>query len=77
MHSTAWMVFAAMSPVLGAQSAGFRAGAFAADITPTEFRVIVNGGFLERVASEARDRLYARAIVMEKGAVRIPVVVVD
>ena len=71
------MAFAAMSSVLGAQSAGFRAGAFAADITPTEFPVIVNGGFLERVASEARDRLYARAIVMEKGAVRIAVVVVD
>jgi hypothetical protein len=71
------MAFAAMSSILGAQSSRFSAGAFAVDITPTDFPVIVNGGFLERVASDARDRLYARAIVMEKGAVRIAVVVVD
>ena len=55
----------------------FRAGAFAVDITPSRFPVIVNGGFLERIGNQAHDRLYARAIVMQKGAFQIALVVVD
>jgi hypothetical protein len=72
-------IFAVVAASIGISVAdsGFRAGAFAVDITPTDFPVIVNGGFLERVATEARDRLYARAIVMESGATRIVLVVAD
>lgn len=55
----------------------FRAGAFAVDITPKKFPVIINGGFLEQVASQANDRLHARAIVLEKGKLRLAIVVVD
>lgn len=77
MRLRAWVAFTAISPLLGAQSPGFRAGAFQTDITPTLFPVIVNGGFLEKIASEAHDRLHARAIVMERGGIRIAVAVVD
>src|SRR4051812_12283507 len=68
---------ACVSAALAAEGPVFRAGAFAVDITPNEFPVIVNGGFLEKVASEAHGRLHARAIVMENGAVRVAVVVAD
>ena len=34
-----------------------KAGAFAVDITPEKFPVIVNGGFNARKASRANDRL--------------------
>jgi hypothetical protein len=63
-----------------AQTSGsdsFRAGAFAVDVTPNRFPVIINVGFLERIANQDHDRLYARALVMEKGAVRVAIVVVD
>ena len=65
---------------LGAQTpdtSRFRAGASSVDITPRKFPVIVNGNFLENIVDKAHDRLYARALVMEHGAVRIAVVVVD
>ena len=40
-----------------------RAGAAAVDITPTQFPVIVNGGFLERRADKAHWSLHARCLV--------------
>ncbi len=54
-----------------------RAGAAAVDITPTEFPVIINGGFLERTANQAHDRLMARALVLDDGSTRLAIVVVD
>lgn len=77
MPSRTLLAIALVSAALGAEKSAFRAGAFAVDITPAEFPVIVNGGFLDRIATEAHDRLYARAIVMEQGAVRIAIVVAD
>jgi len=41
-----------------------RAGAFAIDITPKEFPVLVNGMFTERRATRAHDRLHARCLVL-------------
>ena len=62
----------------GASAApAFRAGAFAQDITPTQFPVIVNGGFTEVIATKANDTLHARAIVLEDGKEKIAIVVVD
>ncbi|PHS03019.1 MAG: hypothetical protein COA78_19465 [Blastopirellula sp.] len=55
----------------------FQAGAFAVDISPTEFPVIVNGGMYERTASQIRDRLHARCIVLDDGQTRLAIVVVD
>jgi hypothetical protein len=71
---------AVVAAVLGAQADGanaFRAGAYAVDITPPKFPVIVNGMFLERIAEKAHDRIYARCLVMDDGAVRLAMVVVD
>lgn len=55
----------------------FRAGTAAVDITPTTLPVIVNGGFLERQADQVHDRLMSRALVVDDGAFRLAVVVVD
>ncbi len=55
----------------------FRAGAAAVDISPKEFPVIVSGSFLERTAGDVNDPLHARALVLDDGATRLAIVVVD
>jgi neutral ceramidase len=55
----------------------FRAGAYAVDITPLEFPVLVNGGVRERVANEVHDPLHARCLVLDDGTVQLAIVVVD
>ena len=55
----------------------YRAGAAAVDITPTAFPVRVNGGFLEKTATRAHDRLMARALVIGNGHERVAICVVD
>ncbi|MDB5320835.1 MAG: hypothetical protein JWN40_2466 [Phycisphaerales bacterium] len=57
--------------------AALRAGAYAQDITPTQFPVIVNGGFTEAIATKANDTLHARAIVLDDGREKLALVVVD
>lgn len=58
-------------------AAGLRAGAASVDVTPERFPVIVNGSFAEQTATVARDRLHARALVLDNGSTRLVVVVVD
>jgi len=55
----------------------FRAGAYAIDITPLEFPVLVNGGVRERVANQAHDPLHARCLVLDDCTVQLAIVVVD
>ena len=57
----------------------FRAGACAVDITPPFDRVIRNGGFLEAsVAGPFAPRsLQARCLVLDDGAIRVAIAVVD
>lgn len=55
----------------------FRAGAFAMDISPTEFPVLVNGGMYSRTANKVVDPLHARCLVLDDGTTRIAIVVVD
>ncbi len=55
----------------------FRAGAFAIDITPREFPVLINGGVSERTADRAVDPLHARCLVLDDGATQIAIAVVD
>ena len=55
----------------------FRAGAYAQDITPDWFPVVVNGGFRPRYAKEALDPLHARCLVLDDGAGQVAIVVVD
>ncbi|NQT84437.1 DUF1028 domain-containing protein, partial [bacterium] len=55
----------------------FLAGAYAIDITPRKFPVIVNGSFQERTATRAHDSLHARCLVLDDGTTRVAIVVVD
>ncbi len=55
----------------------FRAGAFAIDITPREFPVLVNGGVSERTADRAVDALHAHCLVLDDGTTQIALAVVD
>ena len=61
----------------GQQGKVFRAGAFAIDITPLEFPVLVNGGVRERLAEQAHDPLHARCLVLDDGKMQLAIVVVD
>lgn len=55
----------------------FRAGAATVDVTPTKFPSIIAGGFLEGQATQANDRLFVRAIVLDDGQTQLALVVVD
>src|SRR5688500_3469302 len=54
-----------------------RAGAAAVDITPTQFPVLVNGGFQPVVANQASDTLHARCLVLDDGKLKLAICVVD
>jgi neutral ceramidase len=56
---------------------GLRAGAFAADITPLEYPISVNGGMADRQATNAHDPLHARCLVLDNGSTQIAIVVCD
>lgn len=55
----------------------FRAGAFAADITPDELPISVNGSMRDNQATSVHDRLHARAVVLDDGQNRLAIVVCD
>lgn len=70
------VVFGMASPAY-AQKPVFRAGAYAQDVTPEKFPVSVNGGFADRKAMSAHDRLHARCLVLDDGTTKLAIVVVD
>jgi len=55
----------------------FRAGAFAMDVTPKKFPISVNGNMSDVQATAATDPLHARCIVLDDGATKLAIVVVD
>lgn len=55
----------------------FRAGAFVVDITPTNYPVLVNAMFTERVATNTVDRLTVRSLALDDGSTKILFAVVD
>jgi len=55
----------------------FRAGACAIDVAPATFPVLVNGGFLQNRATRINDPVRARCVVLDDGATRLAIVVVD
>lgn len=65
-----------LSPAL-ASAADLKAGAFAQDVTPTTFPISVNGNFADRKATAANDPLHARCLVLDDGATKLALVVVD
>jgi putative membrane-bound dehydrogenase-like protein len=60
-----------------AGAAEFRAGAAAVDVSPQSFPVRIIGGFLEGIATQLNDPLYSRCLVLDDGATKIAIVVVD
>ncbi len=66
------------TPAAFAQEAPtLRAGAAAVDISPKDFPVNMPGGFGLNMAEKSHDSLHARALVLDDGATRIAMVVVD
>src|SRR3972149_11711356 len=55
----------------------FRAGAQTIDPTPPKLPVIVNGYTFERIVDAVHDPLHARCLVLDDGATRIAIAVVD
>jgi hypothetical protein len=55
----------------------FRAGACAIDVTPRKLPVLINGGFLQNRATRINDPIRARCLVLDDGATRLAIVVVD
>ena len=54
-----------------------KAGAFAMDVTPTQFPVSVNGNFSDKKVSSVNDPLHARCLVLDDGTTKLAIVVVD
>lgn len=70
----------ALIPCAGAaaqDSKPLRAGAAAVDIAPQQYPVRVNGGFLEANATKLADPIFAKAVVLDDGATKLAIVVVD
>jgi len=61
----------------GAHAKTFRTGAYAMDVTPTNFPVIVNGGFLAKTAVKVHSPLHVRWLVLDDGRTRIALGVLD
>src|SRR5512135_923745 len=55
----------------------FRAGAYAIDVSPKTFPVLINGGFLQGSATRVNDPLQAKCLVLDDGTTRLAIVVVD
>jgi hypothetical protein len=55
----------------------FRAGASAVDVTPTNFPVIINGGFLSQMATGVHQRLHVRWLVLDDARTRVALGVLD
>ncbi len=71
---------AAPTVVFGADplpSGSVRAGAYAQDISPTQWPVWVDGGITAVQTDRLQDPLHARALVIENGHAKLAIVVVD
>src|SRR5438067_5399848 len=55
----------------------FQAGAYAINVSPLKFPVIINGGMTERTADKITDPLHARCLVLDDGTTKVAIVVVD
>ncbi len=72
------LLVACLGAVTSASAApSFRAGAFAVEISPTNFPVRVNAMFTERSAEKVVDPLFAKALALDDGSTRLVLCVVD
>lgn len=60
-----------------AEPSHFRAGAAAVDISPREYPIIRNGGFLEAQDDRLADPIFARCLVLSDGQRKFAIVIVD
>lgn len=67
----------AMAAFTSAGAASLRAGAALVDITPTNLPIRTAGNLTLTVVSKIHDPLHARAIVLDDGATRLAIAVVD
>lgn len=70
-------LFLFSSLLRGEEAPVFRAGAFAADVTPQQFPLNMPGGFSGNLAEGANDALHARALVLDDGKTSFALVLVD
>jgi hypothetical protein len=78
LRSLVLLLLLATAPPTFAQAAPtLKAGAFAQDVTPEKFPISVNGGFADRQATKANDRLHARCLVLDDGKTKLALVIVD
>ena len=70
-------LFLFSSSLRGEEAPVFRAGAFAADVTPQQFPLNMPGGFSGNLAEGANDALHARALVLDDGKTSFALVLVD
>jgi hypothetical protein len=78
--ATFWLwlaVLGAALPASAADSPPFRAGAYAADITPKEFPISSNGSMTDKQMTGAHDPLHARCLVLDDGRTQLAIVVCD
>jgi hypothetical protein len=54
-----------------------RAGAHAIDVSPRKLPAVINGNFLQATASAVNDPLFARCLVLDDGATRLAIAIVD
>lgn len=71
------MLLAVLTLSTHLDAGSLRSGAAAIDITPQRFPVSMTGGFQDRHAMKAHDRLHARCVVLDDGATRIAIVICD
>src|SRR3954451_25211695 len=55
----------------------FKAGAYAINISPLTYPVIINGGMTERKADKLKDPIHSRCLLLDDGTTRVAMVVVD
>lgn len=61
----------------GERRSGFRAGAYAMDITPEKFPISSNGQLTDRQVTAVHDPLHARCLVLDDGRTKIAIVICD
>lgn len=71
------LVLTLLAAVNFAHADGFRAGAYAIDLTPKKFPISVNGNMADIQATAAHDPLHARCLVLDDGHTMLAIVVVD
>jgi len=75
------LLLAAAIPAVAADAPprppGIMAGAHAQDVTPEHFPISVNGGFADRKATSAADKLHARCLALDDGKTKVALCVVD